>query len=86
MDQLGSGRVRTCSCCGQPEDFPADPGSEIRPYGPGGSDICYRCGTSAEHVDETARNFGTVLDGATAAGGGVAVLTDEGPAPFDGKL
>ena len=32
-----------CGTCKKPENFPEDPNSELRPYGPGGSFICYSC-------------------------------------------
>jgi hypothetical protein len=35
---------------------------ELRPYGPGGASICYRCGTSPERVEQTRAAFGAILD------------------------
>lgn len=45
-------------CCYCPKE------TDLRPYGPGGSLICFACGTSAEHESETKANFGAILDAA----------------------
>lgn len=75
-----------CCICGRSEDRTRDERAkfacELRPYGPGGAPICYQCATSTpEREAEAERNFGAILDGATAMGGGVATITDHGIEP-----
>jgi hypothetical protein len=71
----------TCHYCGA-ESGP--PPADQRPYGPGGASICYPCGQA--HKADTEDMMRLNLEMALAAGSGVAVLTDDGPQPFDGKL
>lgn len=68
----------TCHYCG-----PTD--KELRPYGPGGSDICFPCVTSTPEREAAAKGaFGALLDGAEVISGGVVMIgTEEGPVPFD---
>jgi hypothetical protein len=76
---------KTCHYCGGEED-PKWPGTETRPYGPGGADVCADCGLKPENEETTRRGFEAILAGAEAAGGGIAVLDETGVHPFDGKL
>jgi hypothetical protein len=65
---------RTCHYgCGATED--------LRPYGPGGAWVCFPCAMATpEREHQTEHAFGALLDAADAPTG-VALLTDEGPAP-----
>jgi len=55
---------------------------ELRPYGPGGAGLCFRCLKSTPEVEAAAgRAFAAQIEAAEAAGQGVSVLTDEGPNP-----
>lgn len=66
-----------CSICQLPfEDV------DLRPYGPGGSLICYKCGTAPERVAETERRFGEMLDRASESGAPVIIGQPEGPKPI----
>lgn len=81
----------TCHYCGRAENFPAAPGSkqvELRPYGPGGSDVCFECATSSpEREKQTERAFGTILQGNEAISPvGIAAITDKGLIPFDPEM
>lgn len=54
---------------------------ELRPYGPRGAMVCFDCGTSSEHVEETNKNFAAQLE----AAGPIAVIgTEAGPYPLEG--
>lgn len=58
---------------------------ELRPYGPGGSPVCFPCMMETPEREEAAgAAFGALL-GANAAvsGGPVAIGTEEGPVPFE---
>lgn len=79
---------RRCCYCNTEDRFAvthdkADAGTELRPYGPGGADICYTCANATpEREQESAANYTALLDAATAAGGGVATIgTPDGPRP-----
>lgn len=78
---------RKCGTCDTGENFPADPESELRPYGPGGALICYRCMIATPESEEQAkRAFMAQLEAAAAVSPeGVAVIGDghNGPTPFD---
>lgn len=66
--------MSTCYYCG-----PTD--KELRPYGPGGSTVCFPCATKTpEREKRTKANFGVQLDAINAVG--PAVLTDNGPDVF----
>lgn len=59
----------TCGTCGKPEDFDNDSKSELRPYGPGGQNICFRCAFATPEAEErTGQNFHTIMDATHAAG------------------
>lgn len=63
----------TCHYCGSSSH-------EMRPYGPGGTSICYACATSTpEREAEAARNF---LAQVLAAGPVVVLGGPEGPYPL----
>lgn len=68
----------SCHYCG-----PTD--RELRPYGPGGTDVCFPCATATPEREQSAKNaFGTLLDGAEVISSGpVMIGSDEGPIPFD---
>jgi hypothetical protein len=68
-----------CHYCG-----PTD--REMRPYGPGGSWVCFPCATATPEREEKAKGaFGALLDGANAISpsGVVAIGEQGGPRPFD---
>jgi len=44
----------------------------LRPYGPGGAAVCFDCGTSPEHNEETSANFIAQLEAAIAMSAGSA--------------
>ena len=73
-----------CCYCGKPDNFPADPDSEMRPYGPKGAWLCYGCMMATpEHQAEAERNFVAQLD----AAGPVALIDTRdnlGPRPLEG--
>ena len=66
----------TCGTCGQREDFPANPRSELRPYGPGGAFICYGCAFSSEEAAEQAEANFHALSSAEQAATGANVIAD----------
>lgn len=56
---------------------------ETRPYGPGGSGICFSCMKESPEREQAAKNtFGTLLDANASIGTGAVVLTESGPQPF----
>lgn len=68
--------TRVCAECGTPENFPEDTKSELRPYGPGGTDICYRCAfKDEESTKRTEDNFSVIVD-ATLSAGLPFIITD----------
>jgi hypothetical protein len=69
---------RKCHFCGTTE-------KELRPYGPGGSDVCFPCATETPAREAAAQAaFGSLLDATEAVSQGpVMIGTDEGPIPFD---
>lgn len=55
---------------------------ELRPYGPGGADICFPCMKKDPKREKAARaELGKLFD----AAGPVAVLTPRGPKPLGGR-
>lgn len=80
--------VRTCCACGLVELPRAeDPKgtTELRPYGPDGAPICFPCAMhSISSRREAEKQFGQMIDAAWKTGGGVAVLTKDGPKPVGG--
>ena len=72
--------MRTCCYCGSHE-------RELRPYGPGGADLCFPCMKATPGREEQAKSaYGALLEGAEAAsalGGGAVVGQSVGPQPLD---
>jgi len=65
-----------CHYCGTTE-------RDLRPYGPGGSNVCLPCVEADPAREEAAMNaFAAMLDAAEATGGGPPVLTDHGVEPI----
>lgn len=61
--------AQKCGTCGTPENFPDDPKSELRPYGPGGAFICFRCAFATPEAEErTERNYTTLVEATNATG------------------
>lgn len=80
--------MKVCGQCGRAENFQADSKSELRPYGPGGSLICYRCAFATPEAEaRTEAAFGALLEGAAAISPtGLVAIGDgceDGPRPFD---
>lgn len=76
---------RACCYCGT-EYHREKPDTELRPYGPGGAWLCFGCMTDPEHPEreeQAERVFALQLDAAEVAGGGLSILTESGPSPFD---
>lgn len=58
-----------CDTCKKPDNFPKDPKSELRPYGPGGKMICFRCAFATPESEAcTEANFEAIVEGTNAAG------------------
>lgn len=71
--------VPACHYCGTTE-------KELRPYGPGGTWVCFPCATATpERESAMEAAFVALLDGATAISttGIVAIGQEAGPRPFD---
>ena len=59
---------------------------DLRPYGPGGSWVCFPCTTETPEREKQAQSaFGALLDGSEAISptGLVAIGESTGPRPFD---
>ena len=72
----------TCHYCGEPETR----SREMRPYGPGGSWVCFPCITASPLREKAAGEvFHALLDGAEAISPtrAVAIGENTGPRPFD---
>lgn len=60
---------QVCGTCGTPENFPEDSKSELRPYGPGGEMICFRCAFATPEAEQrTEQNFTTIVEATHATG------------------
>lgn len=73
---------RTCCTCGRAEDRTLNERGkwtcELRPYGPGGTDICYQCATGSPAAEaQTKAAFGALLD-AHEALPGITTLSADG--------
>lgn len=71
--------MRTCHYCGSSE-------KELRPYGPGGNDVCFPCmKASPEREAQAKAAFGALLDASEqiSPSGVVAIGEDIGPRPFN---
>ncbi|GAA1138718.1 hypothetical protein [Nocardioides aquiterrae] len=69
-----------CHYCGTTEK------DDLRPYGPGGSWVCFPCATATPEREQQAKNaFGALLDGAAAMSPDNAVMigTEQGPRPVN---
>lgn len=61
--------AQICETCKKPENFPDEPKSELRPYGPGGSMICFSCAFATPETEkQTENNFLTIVEATNAAG------------------
>lgn len=70
--------ARSCYYCG-----PTD--KELRPYGPGGSTVCFPCATATPEREQAAAGaYGALLD-ATTSLGLTAIGTDAGPVNVDAE-
>ena len=86
-----SGDEPTCHYCGTTDTGKRlkkgdDRCTEMRPYGPGGSWVCYSCAfESPERKAVTEASLGALLEGSAAISpsGVVAIGETEGPRPFD---
>lgn len=59
----------TCTTCKKPENFPEDTKSELRPYGPGGEMICFRCAFATPEAEaRTGANFEAIVNATHATG------------------
>ena len=83
---------RVCCVCGRATDKTLNERGkftvELRPYGPGGADICVECAfATPEQAEQTKRAFGALLGANEAVSPvGVAMIgQDSGPVPFDPK-
>jgi hypothetical protein len=66
----------TCHYCGPTQ-------AELRPYGPGGSSVCFPCATATpEREQAAAGRFGALLDMTTSIGPAM-VGTEQGPVNVD---
>lgn len=67
----------SCHYCGTAE-------KELRPYGPGGSWVCFPCAMETpEREAATGAAFGALLDGTAAIADVIQIGTSDGPVPFD---
>ena len=56
---------------------------ELRPYGPGGSNVCHPCATATPERERAAQSaFGALLDANAQITGAVVLGSQEGPQPF----
>lgn len=56
---------------------------ETRPYGPGGSSVCFPCATSSPEREEAAKDmFIGQLNAAEELGGAILIGEDTGPRPI----
>ncbi len=71
---------RACHYCEWDGDEPDD----LRPYGPGGTWVCFPCAMeNREREEATGAAFGALLDAAAAVGPLSAIGEPDGPRPFD---
>lgn len=84
--------TRRCETCDCEDTFTGHPGgdskTELRPYGPGGSLICFRCAHATPQAEkQTERAFGALLDAnETLSPTATTLLTSDGPVPLDARL
>lgn len=75
---------RACHYCGVTEPAkgePFDRNRELRPYGPGGSWVCYPCASTPERREQTEANMGLAFGMAEAASPLGSVVIGAGMAP-----
>ena len=78
-----------CCVCGRAEDDDLGEDGfvkcELRPYGPGGADICFQCAMSTpERQQQTSDAFGALLDaGEAMSPTQTTLLTSDGPVAID---
>lgn len=66
-----------CHYCGTTE-------KELRPYGPGGSNVCFQCAfATPERERETEAAFGSLLDANSMIADVIQIGSEEGPIPFN---
>ena len=67
----------SCHYCGPTEE-------ELRPYGPGGTNICFPCMTATPEREDAAKGvFLALLDGVAAVSDGAVMIgSEEGPLPY----
>lgn len=71
-------KAHSCHYCGPTEE-------DLRPYGPGGSLVCFPCATATpEREQETEGRYGALLD-ATTTLGLAAIGTEAGPINVDAE-
>lgn len=82
--------ARRCCGCDRVEDRTLNERGkwtvELRPYGPGGADICVECAfATPEAKERTKAAFGALLDATEAVSDGPVMLGADtnGPVPFD---
>lgn len=70
--------MATCQTCSN--EFEAD---DLRPYGPGGSLICFPCAMSPERKKQTEANLSAQMDAAMAQSNIVIIGEPTGPRPMN---
>ena len=82
--------VRRCFSCGRSEDHTRNWRGkftvELRPYGPGGVDVCFECATASPDAEvQAARSFAALLDATEAISDGPVMIgvDTNGPIPFN---
>lgn len=75
--------MSACHWCASEEGTPIEGMEErveLRPYGPDGALVCFDCGMSEAHIEETNRNIVRHLQ-TIVSSGHVPVVTDSGIVP-----
>lgn len=69
----------TCHYCRQSKHR-----GDLRPYGPGAALVCYECGSSPEHLEQTNAALGALMDavGEVSPNGGIVLGHPDGPQPL----
>lgn len=87
---MSARETRPCCVCGRAEDFTLNEHGmltvELRPYGPGGADICFECALATpEARAQTEHAFAALLDATRQISDGPVMLGADtnGPVPFD---
>ena len=79
--------MSTCCKCGRAPDRTLNERGkftvELRPYGPGGADICFECATATPEAEsQTAASFGALLDAHDALPG-ITTLSVDGLGKYE---